>query len=101
MVDDEPDVELLFRQQFRHNLRAGRLTMEFAQSGYSALQAIVDLSTASLNAPPDHDVPGTLTLLGIPLLVFQKDGMHSPSHTYGKSPGASPRRDRGERDYFI
>jgi hypothetical protein len=24
VVDDEPDVELLFRQQFRHDLRAGR-----------------------------------------------------------------------------
>ena len=32
VVDDEPDVELLFRQQFRHDLRAGRFTMEFAQS---------------------------------------------------------------------
>ena len=30
VVDDEPDVELLFRQQFRHDLRAGRFTMEFA-----------------------------------------------------------------------
>ena len=29
VVDDEPDVELLFRQQFRHDLRAGRFTMEF------------------------------------------------------------------------
>jgi hypothetical protein len=33
VVDDEPDVEVLFRQQFRHDLRAGRFTMEFAQSG--------------------------------------------------------------------
>ena len=32
VVDDEPDVEVLFRQQFRHDLRAGRFTMEFAQS---------------------------------------------------------------------
>jgi len=30
VVDDEPDVEVLFRQQFRHDLRAGRFTMEFA-----------------------------------------------------------------------
>ena len=42
MVDDEPDVELLFRQQFRHDLRAGRFTMEFAQSGAMALQRITD-----------------------------------------------------------
>ena len=42
VVDDEPDVELLFRQQFRHDLRAGRFTMEFAQSGAMALQRIID-----------------------------------------------------------
>ena len=29
VVDDEPDVELLFRQQFRHDIRTGRFTMEF------------------------------------------------------------------------
>lgn len=33
VVDDEPDVEMLFRQQFRRDLRAGRFTMEFARSG--------------------------------------------------------------------
>ena len=32
VVDDEPDVEALFRQQFRRDLRNGRFTMEFAQS---------------------------------------------------------------------
>ena len=30
VVDDEPDVETLFRQQFRRDLRAGRFAMEFA-----------------------------------------------------------------------
>jgi CheY-like chemotaxis protein len=48
VVDDEPDVELLFRQQFRHDLRAGRFTMEFAQSAAIALQRITDAGTASL-----------------------------------------------------
>ena len=42
VVDDEPDVEMLFRQQFRRDLRSGRFTMEFAQSGDSALQRIND-----------------------------------------------------------
>jgi CheY-like chemotaxis protein len=42
VVDDEPDVEMLFRQQFRHDLRAGRFTMEFAQSVPAALQCIAD-----------------------------------------------------------
>jgi hypothetical protein len=30
VVDDEPDVEALFRQQFRRDLKSGRFTMEFA-----------------------------------------------------------------------
>ena len=36
VVDDEPDVETLFRQQFRRDLRSGRFTMEFAQSAHSS-----------------------------------------------------------------
>jgi CheY-like chemotaxis protein len=40
VVDDEPDVEDLFRQQFRRDIRAGRFTMDFAQSGASALKKI-------------------------------------------------------------
>jgi CheY-like chemotaxis protein len=50
VVDDEPDVEMLFRQQFRRDLRVGRFTMEFAQSAHAALQCITDARTASLEA---------------------------------------------------
>ena len=42
VVDDEPDVELLFRQQFRRDLRDGRFAMEFAQSAQGALQRITE-----------------------------------------------------------
>ena len=48
VVDDEPDVEVLFRQQFRHDLRAGRFTMEFAQSAPAALQRITDAAGVSI-----------------------------------------------------
>ena len=48
VVDDEPDVEVLFRQRFRRDLRAGRFTMEFAQSGPTALQRISDAAGVSL-----------------------------------------------------
>jgi CheY-like chemotaxis protein len=48
VVDDEPDVETLFRQQFRRDLRAGRFTMEFAQSAAAALECINGASAASL-----------------------------------------------------
>jgi CheY-like chemotaxis protein len=48
VVDDEPDVEILFRQQFRRDLRASRFTMEFAQSADMALQLIAGAGDQSL-----------------------------------------------------
>jgi CheY-like chemotaxis protein len=48
VVDDEPDVEALFRQQFRRDLRAGRFTMEFAYLASTALDRIADAGEASL-----------------------------------------------------
>jgi CheY-like chemotaxis protein len=48
VIDDEPDVEALFRQQFRRDLRADRFTMEFAQSAPMALQRIEDAGSRSL-----------------------------------------------------
>jgi CheY-like chemotaxis protein len=48
VVDDEPDVELLFRQQFRRDIRAGRFTMDFAQSASIALLRIADAGEQSL-----------------------------------------------------
>ena len=48
VVDDEPDVELLFRQHFRRDLRAARFVMEFAPSASVALQRIADAGDQSL-----------------------------------------------------
>ncbi len=48
VVDDEPDVEVLFRQQFRRDLRDGRFNMEFAQSALAALQCVNNAGDASL-----------------------------------------------------
>jgi CheY-like chemotaxis protein len=48
VVDDESDIEMLFRQQFRRDLRAGRFAMEFAQSADKALQRIGEIVDESL-----------------------------------------------------
>src|SRR6185369_5296356 len=48
VVDDEADVEVLFRQQFRRDLRAGRYTMEFALSAPDALNLIERARDATL-----------------------------------------------------
>ena len=52
VVDDEPDVEVLFRQQFRRDLRTDRFTMEFAQSAPMALQRITDAGDRVAHSDP-------------------------------------------------
>jgi len=48
VVDDEPDVEALFRQQFRRDLRAGRFHMEFAPSAPAAIERAAEIRDPSL-----------------------------------------------------
>jgi CheY-like chemotaxis protein len=40
VVDDEPDVENMFRQHFRRDLRSGRFMIEFALSAPDALEQL-------------------------------------------------------------
>ncbi len=70
VVDDEPDVEALFRQQFRRDIRDGRFTMDFAQSANSALELISDAAGASLILIlSDINMPG---MTGLELLPKAK-----------------------------
>jgi CheY-like chemotaxis protein len=48
VVDDEPDVESLFRQQFRRDIRSGRFIMEFASSAPDALERAKTIADPSL-----------------------------------------------------
>jgi CheY-like chemotaxis protein len=48
VVDDEPDVESLFRQQFRRDIRDGRFIMEFANSAANALERAKTIPDPSL-----------------------------------------------------
>ena len=67
VVDDEPDVEELFRQQFRRDLRAERFVMEFATSAADALGRIESTMEHSLILIlSDINMPGITGLEMLP-----------------------------------
>ena len=67
VVDDEPDVEALFRQQFRRDLRAQRFVMDFASSAADALARITETIEQSLILIlSDINMPGMTGLEMLP-----------------------------------
>ena len=66
VVDDEPDVEALFRQQFRRDLRAARFKMDFARSGVQALEIVAEAEASLILILSDVNMPG---MSGLDLLL--------------------------------
>ena len=67
VVDDEPDVEALFRQQFRRDLRAQRFVMDFANSATDALARIkATIEQSLILILSDINMPGMTGLEMLP-----------------------------------
>jgi CheY-like chemotaxis protein len=67
VVDDEPDVEALFRQQFRRDLRAQRFVMDFANSAAEALTRITSsIGQSLILILSDINMPGMTGLEMLP-----------------------------------
>ena len=69
VVDDEPDMETLFRQQFRREVRSGFYTMDFALSGKDALDRLADsIGEQIILLVSDINMPGMSGLELLPLV---------------------------------
>jgi CheY-like chemotaxis protein len=71
IVDDEPDVEALFRQQFRRDLRAQRFVMDFAMSASDALARVAsNIEQPAILILSDINMPG---MTGLEMLPKMKE----------------------------
>jgi len=102
VVDDERDVEMLFRQKFRKEIRSGVIELEFAFSGAEAIELLQN------SAPPefmyifsDINMPG---MSGLDLLSKVKalypDIHVSMISAYGDDESHKQALDSGAKEFF-
>ena len=102
VVDDEPDVEMLFRQKFRKEIKSGILELVFAFSGLEALELLKS------NDPPevvyvfsDINMPG---MSGLELLEIVKaeypDIKVSMISAYGDDDNYKRALESGAKEFF-
>jgi CheY-like chemotaxis protein len=73
VVDDEPDVESMFRQHFRRDLRSGRFMIEFALSAPDALEQVRSIPDPSLILIlSDINMPGMTGLEMLPRVKAER-----------------------------
>ncbi len=58
VVDDERDVEILFRQRFRKEIKSGLLNFQFAFSGEEAVEAMENMEQKAVLILSDINMPG-------------------------------------------
>ena len=102
VVDDEQDVEFLFQQRFRKEIRAGQIDLEFALSGEAALDSLETRGRAGRELIlSDINMPG---MNGIELLRIVKQRYPDLKvfmiTAYGDEHNYTTAMENGADDYF-
>jgi sigma-B regulation protein RsbU (phosphoserine phosphatase) len=100
VVDDEPDLELLIRQKFRRQIRAGDYAFSFARNGLEALQKLeeqpdIELVLTDINMPEMDGLTLLMKVNELGLLV--KSVIVS---AYGDMPNIRTAMNRGAADFL-
>lgn len=75
IVDDEKDVQVLFEQRFRKEMRSGEMQFVFAFSGEEALTYLAGYAHEAVLILSDINMPG---MSGLELLRRIKEKHHEP-----------------------
>jgi CheY-like chemotaxis protein len=102
IVDDEKDVEMLFRQKFRKEIKSGEIEMVFAFSGQEALELLAkDKPPEVMYVFSDINMPG---MTGLDLLDQVKSRFPainvSMISAYGDTENYNRAKESGAKEFF-
>ena len=101
VVDDEPDVEPLFRQQFRREMREGLYRLDFALSGETALDMLDGLPGMEvILLVSDINMPGISGLDLLPIIKARRPDLPVfMISAYGDADTVNTARERGADEF--
>jgi len=102
VVDDEPDVETLFRQQFRREVRQGLCTLDFALSGAAALEKLEgSVGEQIILLVSDINMPGMTGLELLPVVKKRRPDLPVfMISAYGDAGTVATALERGARKFL-
>jgi CheY-like chemotaxis protein len=103
VVDDEKDVQVLFEQRFRREIKSGEIDFEFAFSGEEALKYLNAHEQEAVLILSDINMPG---MSGLQLLEHIKQKYHKPPPVvmmitaYGDAENFNTAKELGADDFL-
>lgn len=103
VVDDEQDVQVLFQQRFRKEIKSGEMDFAFAFSGEDAISYLNDHEHEAVLILSDINMPG---MSGLDLLGHIKQKYHKPPPivmmitAYGDAENYNTAKELGADDFL-